>query len=325
MRWLRALAAILIIVGIAAGGGYLWLDHRYTRPGPAGAETVVDVARGGLREVAAQLVAARVIAQPLIFEAGVRVFAGERPLRAGEYAFPAGASMAEVALQLQEGRVLVHRLTIPEGLTVAQVMALVAAEPALAGPMPPPPPEGRVLPETYNFVKGDTRAALVERMTDAMGRMLAELMPTIAPGLPYSTEDEVLNLASIVEKETGVPAERPRVAGLFVNRLRKGMRLQSDPTVIYGITSGKGPLDRELTRADLERASPYNTYLIAGLPPGPIANPGRASIEAVLNPLATDELYFVADGTGGHAFAKTLTEHNANVRRWRARSQGAAQ
>jgi UPF0755 protein len=318
MRWRLALAALPVLIGIAAGAAFLWLDQGFRAPGPATAEIIVDIPRGeGVRAISRRLADAGVIPRPpLLFDVSLRLFGGERPLRAGEYAFPAGTSMAEVAMRLQEGRVVVHRLTVPEGLTVAQILALVAAEPLLSGDLPRPPPEGRLLPETYGFAKGDSRSALVDRMAEAMKRTLGEAMPQLAPGLPYSTEAEVLTLASIVEKETGIPAERAQVAGVFVNRLRLGMRLQSDPTVIYGLTQGQGPLDRSLTRADLERPSAHNTYVITGLPASPIANPGRAAIEAVLRPLATEHLYFVADGKGGHAFAPTLAEHNANVRRW---------
>ncbi len=326
MRWRLALAAIPVLIGIAAGAAFLWLDQSYRAPGPAPADIIVEIPRGeGVRAISRRLAEAGVIAQPpLVFAVSLRLFGGDRPLRAGEYAFPAALSMAEVVAQLQEGRVLVRRLTVPEGLTVAQVLQLVAAEPALSGELPPAPPEGRLLPETYGFARGDTRTALVERMSDAMTRTLDEVMPSLAPGLPYQTSDEVLTLASIVEKETGISAERPHIAGAFVNRLRLGMRLQSDPTVIYGLTQGRGPLDRSLTRADLERSTPFNTYVIPGLPATPIANPGRAAIEAVLQPLSTDDLYFVADGTGGHAFARTLAEHNANVRRWlEGRRQGS--
>ncbi len=325
MRW-RAFALGLVVLAAAlAGGAYLWLRASFAAPGPASVEIVVEIPRGaGSQGIAERLRAAGAIdRRPEVFALGLRLFGDRRPLRAGEYALAPGASMADIARQMQEGRVLVRKLTVPEGLTVAQVLALVAAEPALAGDLPPPPPEGTLLPETYAFVRGDSRAGVVQRMADAMRDALAEAMPRRAEGLPYADPQAVLTLASIVEKETAVAAERPRVAGVFVNRLRLGMRLQSDPTVIYGITLGAAPLDRPLTRADLDRATAYNTYVIAGLPPGPIANPGRASIEAVLRPLATEDLYFVADGSGGHAFAKTLDEHNANVRRWRRLQQQA--
>ncbi|HUN52564.1 MAG TPA: endolytic transglycosylase MltG, partial [Candidatus Sulfotelmatobacter sp.] len=185
----------------------------------------------------------------------------------------------------------------------------------------PPPAEGSLLPETYNYSWGDSRAGMLARMAKAMRETLAHLWAGRAPDLPYATPEAALILASIVEKETGVPAERPLVAGVFVNRLRLGMKLQSDPTVDYALSGGKGPLGRELTRADLDTASPYNTYRVDGLPPGPIANPGRAAIAAVMRPAPTKDLYFVADGSGGHAFSQTLAEHNKNVERWHQRQQ----
>jgi UPF0755 protein len=217
---------------------------------------------------------------------------------------------------LREGRTVVRHLTIPEGLTTVEILALLDDAPGLSGDRSPPA-EGTLLPETYNYSWGDSRAGMMARMQKAMAETLAKLWASRAAGLPLATPEAAVTLASLVEKETALAAERPRVAGVFVNRLRLGMRLQSDPTVVYALTAGKGPLGRELTRADLEVPSPYNTYRIDGLPPGPIANPGRAAIAAALQPLASRELYFVADGSGGHAFASTLEEHNRNVTRWR--------
>ena len=199
---------------------------------------------------------------------------------------------------------------------------MLAATPALAGEMAPVPAEGSLLPETYHYGRGDRRAALIARMAAAMDETLAELWQGRAEGLPFDSPPAAMVLASIVEKETGLAAERRHVAGVFVNRLRRGMRLQSDPTVIYGLTGGAGPLGRPLTRADLETDHPYNTYRIDGLPPHPIANPGREAIAAVLDPLPTGDLYFVADGSGGHVFAPTLDEHNRNVANWRRARDG---
>ena len=199
---------------------------------------------------------------------------------------------------------------------------LVDAADGLSPRRTPPPAEGRVLPETYSYRLGNSRDAVVERMTAAMRDLLAELWAGRAADLPFDRPMEAVILASIVEKETSRSAERARIAGVFINRLRKGMRLQSDPTVVYGLTDGRGPLGRSLTRRDLETDHPYNTYKIKGLPPEPICNPGRASLEAVLHPMVTDALYFVADGTGGHVFAKTLAEHNRNVARWRRLRKG---
>jgi UPF0755 protein len=259
-----------------------------------------------------------VITDPLVFSAGVRVYGEERPLQAGEYRFAARLSMRQVMEQMIEGATIVHRLTIPEGLTSAEIVALVAAAPDLDGSVPAAlPMDGTLLPETYFYSRGDTRAQLLERMRKGMSDALAELWPARDGAVPLKSVAEAVTLASIVEKETGLAKERPHVASVFFNRLAQGMPLQSDPTVIYALTGGKGPLGRGLTKADLQVANPYNTYVNPGLPPGPIANPGRASLEAVLHPDSTKDLYFVADGNGGHAFAATLDEHNRNVAAWR--------
>jgi UPF0755 protein len=241
-----------------------------------------------------------------------------RALKAGEYEFPPRASYAEVLAQLGAGRTLTRFLTVPEGLTAVEVAALVNAAAAMQGAPSASPPEGSLLPETYDYRWGDNRAAMLQRMQAAMQATLAELWPRRAADVPLASPQEALILASIVEKETGIAAERRRVAGVFANRLRLGMPLQADPTVVYALTGGQAPLGRALTRADWQVDSPYNTYRIRGLPPGPIANPGRAAIEAALNPEPHDYLYFVADGSGGHAFARSLAEHNRNVARWRA-------
>jgi UPF0755 protein len=223
--------------------------------------------------------------------------------------------MGEVLRILRAGRMVQHRLTIPEGLTARQITALLERAEALTGEVPPLQ-EGALLPETYTFLRGDTRASIARRASAAMDQALAEAWATRAPDLPLSSPREALVLASIVEEETGVAAERARVAGVFVNRLKRGMPLQSDPTVAYGVAQG-GLLDRPLMRADLDTAHPSTPYRIRGLPPGPIASPGRGALRAATRPEATEDLYFVADGSGGHAFARTLEEHNRNVARWR--------
>ena len=298
-----------------------WWGHAWWRaPGPLVAPHTTIVPPGAaVMAIGAQLAAEGVVVDGRLFAAGVRLIQRDGPLRAGEYDIPAGASPASVVALLRSGRTVVHRLTVPEGLRTAEVLALVRGAPALAGDLPPEraPGEGRLLPETWHFSRGDARAALVARMAQAMDAALAAQWAARAPDLPLASPEEALVLASIVEKETAVPAERPRVAAVFLNRLRKGMRLQSDPTVVYALERDGAPLDRPLTRADTFVASPWNTYASDGLPPGPIANPGRAALAAVLHPAATDDLYFVADGTGGHAFATTLDEHNRNAARYR--------
>jgi UPF0755 protein len=314
------LVLLLLVLGIGLAGGAAYRGFtKFHEPGPASAPTTLVIDQGmGVRAIADKLAAADIIAEPLIFAAGVRVYAEGRPLRAGEYEFPARVSMRQAMQQMIDGATVVRRLTIPEGLTSAEIVALVAAASGLEGALPPAvPADGTLLPETYFYSKGDTRAQVLTRMEKAMTDALAELWPGRDAAVPLTTAAEAVTLASIVEKETGKAEERPRVAAVFFNRLGRGMPLQSDPTVIYALTDGSGPLDRALTRADLQVANPFNTYVNAGLPPGPIANPGRASLEAVLHPASTKDLYFVADGSGGHAFAETLDEHNRNVAAWR--------
>ena len=317
-RLLVQLVAVVIVGSTVAAGAALYLLDRFNRDGPSVTETILVVPRGAATAGIGKLLEeGGVVDDAQLFSIGVRLFASGRPLRAGEFAFPAGVSARAAAEILQSGETVVRRLTIPEGLTVVEVLNLVAAAEGLTGDLENSIEEGTLLPETYHYSRGDGRADLVARMGEAMEVTLAELWEARAADLPLDTPEEALVLASIVEKETAVAGERAQVAGVFVNRLRRGMRLQSDPTVVYGLTNGNGPLGRPLTRNDLTTDHPYNTYVIDRLPPGPIANPGRASVQAVLNPADTDALYFVADGSGGHAFAKTLEEHNRNVARWR--------
>jgi UPF0755 protein len=322
-RWfLRvALAALTVVVlaAAAAGGAFWWGQREYRKPGPLAASKIVVIPKGAhLADIAERLAQAGVIDRPIVFRAGARLEDKAHLLKAGEYEFAAGISQEAVVRLLVEGKTVVHRLTVAEGLTTAEVLQVVAGADALDGAVTEKPAEGALLPETYNYARGDSRNALIQRMTKAMSDTLDQLWAKRAEGLPFKTKAEALILASIVEKETGIAAERPRVAAVFVNRLKRGMRLDSDPTVIYGLTHGQGPLSRPLLTKDLEAKSPYNTYQIDGLPPGPIANPGRASIEATLNPAPTKDLFFVADGTGGHVFSETLDQHNRNVQRWRA-------
>ena len=320
------LLLLVLAVGVAGGAAY-WGFQKFHEPGPAAADITIVIELGlGVRAIADKLADAGVITDPLVFSAGVRVYGEEQPLLAGEYLFPARLSMRQVMEQMIDGATIVHRLTIPEGLTSAEIVALVASAPDLEGSVPTTvPADGTLLPETYFFSRGDTREQLLERMRKGMSDALAELWPARDGAVALKNVAEAVTLASIVEKETGLATERPHVASVFFNRLAQGMPLQSDPTVIYALTGGKGPLGRALLRADLQVANPYNTYANAGLPPGPIANPGRASLQAVLHPDSTKDLYFVADGSGGHAFAATLDEHNKNVAAWRQQQKTQTQ
>lgn len=318
MRTALRLTLLLAVIAVFVGGVAGWLGwERYKAPGPLAEATTVVIEPGdGPRRIASKLDAAGVIGNPMLFLAAVRLTEQGSRLKAGEFRFAPGTSMRAAIGDIAAGRTVVRRVTVPEGLTSWQIAALLDGAPALDGEAPVAE-EGALLPETYHYGLGDSRAAIVARMRVARDRALAELWADRAEGLPLRTPEDAVILASIVEKETGVAGERARVAAVFVNRLRKDMRLQSDPTVIYALTEGKADLGRPLSRADLKTDSPYNTYAVKGLPPAPIANPGRAALEAVLNPSQTNEFYFVADGSGGHAFAETLAEHNRNVRRWR--------
>jgi UPF0755 protein len=311
--WFLALAAI-----IAAGGFWAYLS--FTAPGPLTASKVYEINKGLSRsEIAVALQDQGIVADARIFSAAAAAngLRGTR-LKAGEFEFPAGSSMQDVLAIITSGRYLTYKVTIPEGWTTQMVVAKLLDQKELEGEIKTVPAEGTVLPDTYVFRRGLTRQKLLEDMQAAETKMIDELWAKRPTDTVIKSKQELVTLASIVEKETGVAEERPRVASVFVNRLKQGMRLQSDPTIIYGIVGGKGKLDRPLTRADIDAVTPYNTYQIAALPPGPIANPGKAALEAVLNPDKTPYLYFVANGTGGHAFASTLDEHNANVKQWRA-------
>jgi UPF0755 protein len=316
LRALRLLGFLAVLLAVLAGIG-AWVAWRQVEaPGPLAEPAQVVIPRGGTAAIAEALAERGVIADARLFTAAAVLTRSEGPLRAAEFAIPARASIRQVLTVLREGRPVQRRLTIAEGLTARQITQLIDAIEGLTGETPPIA-EGALLPETYAFSLGDTRASLVRRAPVAMEQAVEEAWAARAPDLPISTPREAVILASIIERETGVASERGLVGGVFINRLRRGMMLQSDPTVAYGAAQGM-PLDRPLTRADLNEDHPYNTYRIRGLPPGPIASPGRDSLRAATQPEATDFLYFVADGSGGHAFGRTLDEHNRNVARWRA-------
>ena len=316
-RWLLRLASLATSFLVVAGLAAVWGWSAFQAPGPLAEPANVVIPRGaGLEAIGRRLAEAGVIADTTLFAIGAQVTGKARGLTAGEYRFPAAVSAFDALGIIERGETVVRRVTIAEGLTSSQAVAMLAATDGLDGTIGEVPPEGSLLPETYHFSWGDDRGALLRRMQHSMDDAIARLWEQRAEGLPFDTPAEAVTLASIVERETGVAEERGLVAGVFVNRLKRGMRLQSDPTVAYGIAGGE-VLDRPLTRTDLREETPYNTYVIAGLPPGPICNPGLASLQAVLRPTDTDYLYFVADGSGGHAFAETLAEHNRNVVKWR--------
>lgn len=271
-----------------------------------------------MNQIASRLTHHGVISSPFIFSVNVRLRGKASALRAGEYRFSKNRTPFSVMEQLVQGRTFFHGVTIPEGLTCNQILKILKNQPHLEGELSKPPAEGTLLPETYYYSRGDLRSEILDRMRVALKNQMNGLWKNRSKDLPFDTPEEAITLASIVEKETFLPKERPRIAGVFVNRLRRGMRLQSDPTVIYGIEAREGsPLDRALLRKDLGDSSPYNTYQIEGLPPGPICNPGIEAIRAVLHPLKTDELFFVADGTGAHVFSATLKGHQRNHNAWR--------
>jgi UPF0755 protein len=322
--FMMTLLVLALLGAAAAGGGYVWLMRQFEQPGPALEAKVLQLAPGlGLNAIAARLESEGLVTSRHLFRAAVTLDGGERGLKAGEYAIPASASMAEIYAMLSEGRVVQYAVTLAEGLTSAMIVASVSQAQVLEGEIAEVPPEGSLLPETYQVVRGTSRQALLDRMAAAQSALIDRLWETRAEGLPFDTKEEAIILASIVEKETGVPEERGRVAAVFVNRLTRGMALESDPTIIYGVSRGEPLVNaagerRGIRRSELDDATnPYNTYHVRGLPPGPICNPGADSIAAVLNPPPTSDLFFVADGNGGHAFAATLAEHNRNVAAWR--------
>lgn len=317
--WVRMLLVLSAVTLVLMTGTYFYGKDRYLRQGPLQQTKAIIVEKGAsVAKIASDLLELKIIDNAMIFRFGVQYHGMAAKLRAGEYEIPAGASMHSVASIIASGKTVKRRLTISEGLLTFQILDAVRAASGLKGALPMVAlNEGIFLPETYFYSYGDTRRGLLLRMRQKLKGELARLWTQRPAGSLLRTADEALVLASIIEKETGKKAERAHVSGVFHNRLRLGMALQSDPTVAYGVTMGKSVLKRPLTKADLRKVSPFNTYLIKGLPPAPIANPGLAAIRAAVLPLKTSDLYFVADGSGGHAFAKTLRDHNRNVAKWR--------
>jgi peptidoglycan lytic transglycosylase G len=307
-----------LIFGLLGLGVIVWSVIDARKPGPLAADKVVLIDReddGG--PIGDQLEHAGVIDSGLWFSVMTLLDGSRGGLKRGEYAFKAGVSLRDVESELLSGRVVLHTLTIPEGLTSDQVVQRLNDNDVLIGDIKEAPREGSLLPETYKFARGETRQALLAKMARDQAKTVDEIWAKRASDLPIKSPGELVTLASIIEKETGKVDERPRVAGVFVNRLRKHMKLESDPTIVYGLVFGKGTLGHSISKAELQESTPYNTYIIAGLPPGPICNPGKAALEAAANPATTKDIFFVADGTGGHAFAETLDQHLKNVAHWR--------
>lgn len=318
LKFLNGLFTGTLMLLIVIGAGFVLIKNQFDKPGPLNYATTVVIPRGeGGNLIAQRLVKEGVLRDRWLFKMGVMRFQAQKKLKAGEYAFPAKASVRQVLDTLTEGKAILHRVTIPEGKSSYDAVQILNAEPLLTGEITEIPAEGSLLPDTYSFSRGMSRTDLIAQMQNDQKRFLDKLWQNRADDLPIKTKREAIILASVVEKETGRADERGEVAGVFTNRLRKGMKLQSDPTIIYGITKGRGSLGRGLRRSEIDRKTDWNTYQIDGLPKTPIANPGRSALEAVLNPVATEALFFVADGTGGHVFASTLREHNRNVVKWR--------
>lgn len=318
--FMNFLMSLAVIAAVAAAAAVWFGKHQFEAAGPSTVKQTLLVKEGaGWGSISNQLESNGLITNASIFRLGVQAAGGEGGLRAGEYEIPAGASMRQIMDLLKSGKSIMYSITIPEGLTVQQAWDRIAATPELSGDMPATmPPEGTLAADTQRFTRGTPRQAIVDKMAAHQKALVEEIWAKRDPNLPIADINEFVTLASIVEKETGVAAERPRVAAVFINRINKGMRLQSDPTILYGLFGGKGrPADRPIYQSDIQKPTPYNTYVVDGLPPGPIANPGRAALEAVANPPKTNDLYFVADGTGGHVFAETLEDHNRNVAKWR--------
>lgn len=316
----NAVVTIVLLLLIGLGALYVYGTQVLEAPGPLQEEKVVNIPpRAGKRDIAEVLRREGVIdVSPWVFLGSVLALKSGAELRPGEYAFPKSAPLRDVIGILVDGKVVQHAVTIPEGLTSEQIVARLSENDILSGTVREIPREGALLPETYKFPRGTSRDQVIQRMQQAQKRLVAEVWDHRSPDLPVKSPEQLVTLASIVEKETARHDERSRVAAVFANRLRQKIRLQSDPTIIYGLVGGKGTLGRPIKRSEIAQPSPYNTYVIDGLPPGPISNPGRASLEAAANPARTRDLYFVADGSGGHAFAESYDQHQKNVAKLRA-------
>jgi UPF0755 protein len=315
----NAIITIILVLMIGAGGVYVYGKKMLESAGPLAEDKIVNIpARSKTREIAETLQREGVIdINPWVFMGAAFALRASSELKPGEYAFQKNASLRDVIGTIVEGKVVQHAVTIPEGLTSEQIVARLSENDIFAGTVREMPREGTLLPETYKFPRGTTREQVIQRMQQSQKRVLGEIWERRNPDVPLRTPEQLVTLASIIEKETGKADERSRVAAVFVNRLRQRIKLQSDPTIIYGLVGGKGTLGRPIKRSEIQQPSPYNTYVVDGLPPGPIANPGRASLEAAANPARTRDLYFVADGTGGHAFTETYDQHQKNVAKLR--------
>src|SRR6476661_3392426 len=316
----NAIITIVLLLLIGAGTGYYYGRQVLETPGPLREDKIVNIpARAGKRDIADVLQREGVIdVNPWLFIGGVFAMKASSDLKPGEYSFQKNASLRDVIATIVEGKVVQHSITVAEGLTSEQIVAKLSDNDIFSGSVREIPREGTLLPETYKFPRGTTREQVLQRMQQTQKRVLAEIWERRNPDIPVKSPEQLITLASIVEKETGRADERSRVAAVFTNRLRQKIKLQSDPTIIYGMVGGKGTLGRPIKRSEITQPSPYNTYVIEGLPPGPIANPGRASLEAAANPARTRDLFFVADGSGGHAFTETYDQHQKNVAKLRA-------
>lgn len=325
MWFKRLLLPILGCILLAAAGFAVttyYTANYFSNPGPLTTLTTIVIPNGAsTKSITRQLASKNIINQPFIFFWTLRLTKKDTQLKSGEYTFAPGTSPTEVTEKLLQGKVVEHQITLPEGWTTAQVLEALKSNDKLTGELPESIKEGSLLPETYTYRLGDSRAFIISQMQQAMGETLDALWQDRSEYTPVKTKEEAVILASIIEKETAVPEERSHIAGVFTNRLKSNMPFQTDPSVIYAITQGNYILERPLTKKDLKIDSPYNTYLHKGLPPGPIANPGKEAIFAALHPMATKDLYFVADGNGGHAFAQSLQEHIRNIHKWQKRKR----